>query len=145
LCFWNRETSCINAPYLVSLGPISPYPKKFKTRRVIPPSILSLHFITSSTRNQAVLSPPTSLAVWDQKQICPFLRLKRTFSPWVFWWTPPSPFLSVFPKLLSIEQSQTRESSLPSACALKPHMCKLRSAHSVSVLCQKHISRLYYL
>ena len=31
---------------------------------------LSLHSETSSTRNQAVLSPPTSLAVWDQNSIC---------------------------------------------------------------------------
>lgn len=58
-----------------------------------------------------MLSPPTSLAVWDQKQICPFLRLKRTFSPWVFWWTPPYPFLSVF-SCLALNRARLERVSL---------------------------------
>ena len=49
-------------------------------------SIVRSHFSTlhstSSTRNLAVLSPPTSLAVWDQNHISHSLSvLKCTFSP----------------------------------------------------------------
>lgn len=94
-----------------------------------------------------MLSPPTSLfgclGTKTNLSVCPLLRLKCTFSPWYSWCglLEIYSFFSALPlsapKLSSIEQSKTV------VLALNTHMCKLRSAHSVSVLCQKHISPLY--
>merc|ERR1719188_2254448 len=54
----------------------------------------------SSTRNQAVLSPPTSLAVWDQNHISPSLSvLQCTFSPCDFWLDFSRSILFSFPYL----------------------------------------------
>ena len=91
-----------------------------------------------------MLSPPTSLAVWEQKPIClsvlfcalnahfPLGTLGGLLEIYSFFSALP-----LCPKLSSIEQSKTV------VLALNTPMCKLRSAHSVSVLCQKHISPLY--
>lgn len=85
-----------------------------------------------------MLSPPTSLAVWEQKPIClsvlfcalnayfPLGTLGGLLEIYSFFSALP-----LCPKLSSIEQSKTV------VLALNTHMCKLRSAHSVSVLCQK--------
>jgi len=107
---------------------------------LIPPSSFvpksSLHSIPlhSSTRNQAVLSPPTSLAVWDQNQIS-ISVLQCTFPPCDFWLV----FLQIYSLFVSLLQKLFRHRRERRFFrALGAHItCKLRSAHSVSVLRQK--------
>ena len=84
--FWNRETSYINAPYLVSLGPISPYPRFFLTCRVLPVRGLPCRRRAGRRAKiprsgRAVSTPPQSFVVAEFY----FLRAGARAGNWQLW------------------------------------------------------------